>query len=310
MKEVPSNIPPDAREAIVISASRRHVILSPDGVELLKGTTSSKALDVTVGDKVLYAADGRGVVFIHALQPRKNCVSRSFHGTTRLIAANLDHLFIVAAVLPLFNTIFIDRIAAVAHAEGIPVSILVNKVDLGMESTSRLVEVYDRLGFNVLLTSARLGSGIEGIREILARPDFSVVALAGISGVGKSTFVNQLIPGAARPVGEIREGKGAGRQTTSQSFGFLYERPENSGVLIIDLPGIQNFGVSHLSREQIAESFCEIIKYRNGCEFSNCSHILEDKCAVKEAVESGEIADCRYQSYLHMLDELDMVRKY
>ncbi len=310
-KDLNQHVESSLREAVVISASRRHVLISADGHELLKGTCSSKALtDMTVGDRVLFSSSKPGEVFVESVLPRRNCISRSFSGKTRNLAANLDHLFIVAAVLPLFNTIFIDRIAAVAHSQNIPFTILVNKIDLGVESTARLIEVYTHLGFRVLLTSAKLGEGLDDLRNILSEPEFSIVAMAGISGVGKSTFVNQLIPGADRETAEVCEGRGSGRQTTSQSFGFLYERPEQNGVLIIDLPGIQSFGVSHLTKEQIVHSFSELIEYQKNCEYSDCAHVLETNCGVKKAVEEGKIADCRYQSYLHMLDELEQAKEY
>ena len=297
-------------QAIVVSASRRHAVLSPDGVTLIEATSAVKALDITVGDRVVYRAANDSKYFIHEIVPRRNCVSRSYRGETRAVVANVDHLFIVAAVLPLFNTLSIDRIASVAHSQNIPATLLVNKVDLGVESTARLIDVYSALNFRVLLTSALRGEGLPSLREILAQPEYAVVALAGVSGVGKSTFLNQLIPGTEQRTSSVSERTGSGKQTTTQPCGFLYQRQAGANLLIVDLPGIQHFGVSHLTAGQVLQSFPEIVEHSSRCQFSDCGHVYEEDCAVKKAVEQGEIADCRFQSYLHMLDEIESAREY
>jgi len=296
-------------KAVVLSASRRHVFISPDWQTVLKGTSSVKALDLTAGDQVIFEKRD-SQVFVTSILPRKNSISRTYNNETRTVAVNLDRLFIVSAILPLYNTVFIDRVLAVAASQNIPCTLILNKIDLGLEETKSSIELYARLGFEILFTSAKYGDGMDRLAQALLDPLLQAVALAGISGVGKSTILNWLIPGAARKTAEVSPRTGQGRQTTTQAFGLLYRRPEKQGLLIIDLPGMHNFGISHLSTKQVAASFPEILSLAEECEFSDCAHVAERRCAVRDAVEAGKIARSRYYSYMHMLAELAETRKY
>lgn len=295
--------------AIVLSASRRHAFISPDKETVLKGTSAVKALDLTAGDQVTFEQRGQQY-FITSILPRKNVIARSYQGQTRTVAVNLDRLFIVSAIFPLYNTIFIDRVLTVAASQNIACTFVVNKIDLGVDETMPAIEVYKRLGFNVLLTSAKFGDGMDVLAASLTEPAMTVAALAGISGVGKSTILNYLIPGAARKTAEVSPHTGQGRQTTTQAFGLLYQRANLPGLLMIDLPGMHNFGVTHLDKREIAEAFPEIIEHREGCEFADCAHIAERRCAVKDAVQAGRMAASRYYSYAHMLEELEQAKRY
>ena len=295
--------------ATVLSTSRRSATLLTSAHEIISGQLSTKNLDVTVGDAVEYSIS-RGKPFVERLQEPRNCLTRTYFGQVRRIVANVDHLFVGAAVPPLFNTTFIDRLLALARLEGIPATLLVNKVDLGIETASRLTIIYEQLGIDLLYTSARSGEGIAELKDRLADPSMCITVLAGISGVGKSTIINALIPEAQQRVGEVSERTGQGRQTTAQPMGHLYQRPDSPPLIVVDLPGIQSFGVAHLDPRLIRAGFAEIEELGQSCPYGDCSHTKEDECAVKDAVRDGRIAESRYQSYVDILAEIDEAKAY
>ena len=294
---------------MILSASRRAaLVLRATGAQS-SAHLSSHALDVAVGDKVEVSEEG-GKLIVARRCESKNILMRSYFGQTRRIAANVDHLFIGAAVAPLFNTAFVDRIAAAAILEEIPFTLIVNKVDLGVDSTRELVQMYGRIGFDILHVSATRGDGIEVLRERLNDINLEVAVIAGVSGVGKSTIVNSLIPAAAARVNTVSRKTGQGRQTTSQPFGHLFLRNNNIPLILADLPGIQRFGTAHLDLPQIVYGFAEILAVARSCQFGDCSHLEEEECAVKRAVEAGEISFSRYQSYIEMCAESAEARNY
>lgn len=288
--------------AVILSATRRAALILKDSGEQASAHLSSHALDVAVGDRVDVAED-RGKLTVTNRREAKNVLKRSYFGQTRRIAANVDHLFIGAAVAPLFNTAFVDRIATAAILEEIPFTLIVNKVDLGVESTRELVEMYQRIGFDMMLMSATRGDGIEELRERLVNTELEVAVIAGVSGVGKSTIVNSLIPDALARVNSVSERTGQGKQTTSQPFGHLFQRPGQRSLILADLPGIQRFGTAHLDPAELVYGFSEILAAGRNCTFGDCAHFDEEDCAVKRAVEAEEIAFSRYQSYIEMRAE-------
>lgn len=296
------------RRAIVTSASRRHVQLCTPEWQTLHGTVSSKALEITVGDDVEYE-ERNGQYFITRVIPARNTLSRSYRSVRKHIAHNLDHLCIVAAASPLFNTSFIDRVMTVCSTENIAYSLVVNKADLSFDDIQEALDAYTEIGVRILTTSAREGSGIDMLANLLATPSFRLVAFAGVSGVGKSSLLNTLLPGAVLETAEVSPKTGQGRRTTSFALAYRYERFGQPPLLLIDLPGVHNFGVEHLDREKLAGTFPEILSRRGQCQFLNCLHTVEAHCAIKDAVENGEIAVSRYQSYIDMLMEIEEARQ-
>lgn len=299
-------------EATVLSTSRRfaELLLYQDRYPVLQARTVTKALDVCVGQQVSFEHKAGDLIVTKAHSPR-NCLIRSYRGQIRTIAANIDQLFIVAATPPLFNFDFVDRVLCVATIQAIPTTLVVNKVDLATDSlTGDPTEIYSNLNTPILKTSAKLGVGMEEIFAKIDRTDLKIAAFTGISGVGKSSIIGKLIPTEELRVAEVSRKTGQGRQTTTHPQGYLHPRSGAAPAIIIDLPGIQSFGVSHLESGAVASGFEEIRQIGASCQFDNCLHSRERSCAVRDAVESGVIARSRYQSYLKILGEIEEAKPY
>lgn len=296
-------------QARVSSTSRRHLEIILDGHSSVLAKKSSRHIEPCVGDLVSFHLEGEEYV-VDSIVDRKNCLLRSYGKKTKRLAANLDLICIVTAPEPLCNTVFIDRVLAVAKSEGIPCALVANKIDLGeaFEKTKSTFLLYQSLGLPLYQISVKAKLNLDSIKTLLASSKNSCIALTGISGVGKSSLLNALIPEASAHTNEVSL-QGQGRQTTSQSFGYLYPRNEKN-LLLIDLPGIQSFGVCHLSEEQIRAAFTEFYELSTTCKFNNCKHINEPDCAVLVAIKEGKIEKSRYQSYRNMLEELEENREY
>lgn len=276
---------------------------------MFAASIASRAVKPIVGDIVsLDLEEGQGLV--RAITDRRNCLTRTFGTRDKEIVSNLDRLFVVTAVGALFNTAVIDRVLSIAWRESVPVTLVMNKVDLGRESR---IEIYRQLGFETLELSAKFGEGFESLQSRLQLAETGFVALCGVSGAGKSTILNRLVPDAARKTAEVSLKTGQGRQTTSETIAYLYERAGLSPLIVADLPGVQFFGVSHLTMADVALSFPELSVLREHCQYGDCFHIAEPECAVKSAVQTGQVAQSRYESYVSMiteLRELPEARKY
>ena len=297
------------KQGTVIAVSRRFVVILDEAGNVHEGRLSTKAISVTTGDVVVFA-DKRGETFVLNSKPGSRKLYRSYRGKTHAIGANIDRLFIVTSATELFSTGAIDRLLIAATIEGIEPIIVVNKSDLGVDHVTEYITTYRSLGYKVHEISAKFGKGLEPIHAALDDADVRIVALIGASGVGKSTLLNTLIPTADSRVGEISERTGGGRQTTSQAKAYLYKHTPQHRVLLIDYPGIQVFGLSHLEAQMVADSFPEIVTLRKTCQFTNCAHLKERQCGVQEALRNGEIKKWRYESYLEVLNEVEAAKKY
>ncbi len=296
--------------ATLIAVTRRYVDILVDQ-EVRRGTLRSKAMDACVGDRVAVEQHENSWI-VEEILPRKNCLVRSYDQKTKRLAANLDMLFIVTAIGEVFNTVYIDRVLSVAQSHHIPVTLLVNKADLTelLEASQPLLDIYRKIVDKLIITSAIDASGIDELRASIESAGIQQVAFTGVSGVGKSSLINKLIPELALKIRNLSKKTGQGRQTTSQAVAYQYLAPMGRQILLIDLPGIQSFGVTHLDKGTLSVTFPEMRDYLMQCQFKDCLHRSEENCAVIAAVECGKIPFSRYKSYIGMLEEIDASRKY
>lgn len=268
----------------------------------LKGSTATNP--VAVGDRVCYEVEDGGQAVITSILPRRNYIIRKSTNLSRqshIIAANLDRAFVVCTIdSPEIKLPFLDRILVTCEVYNVPATIVLNKVDLYRETHAQMLEafhsIYEGAGYKVMEVSALTSEGIDDLRR---ECDGSLSLFCGVSGVGKSSLIRAMDDSIDLRIGEISDAHLQGRHTTT--FYQIYNL--SSGGYIVDTPGLRGFGLVDLKKEEIALYFPEMLKASSSCRFTPCTHTHEPGCAVKEAVENGEISYERYMSYLGMLDE-------
>ncbi len=268
----------------------------------LKGIRSTNP--VAVGDRVEIIRNQEGTAFISNICDRRNYIIRKSSNLSKqshIIAANVDQAFLTVTVdYPQTSTTFIDRFLASAEAYSVPVTIIFNKVDLFQGDARRYLDMmaslYETVGYRCMKVSAETGEGVEELKPLLKD---KITLFSGNSGVGKSSLLNLIVPGAQLRTAEISDAHNTGMHTTTFSEMLRLEY----GGWVIDTPGIKGFGTFNMEPEDICGYFKEIFKFSKGCRFSNCTHTHEPGCAVRKAVEEHYIAESRYASYLSMLDD-------
>lgn len=272
----------------------------------LKGSNATNP--VAVGDVVDFEAEDavtlENPAAITGVHPRSNYIIRKSTNLSRqshIIAANLDRAFLVVTLdFPQVKLPFLDRLLVTCEVYNVPATIVLNKCDLyGPEyddMRAAFHEIYEAAGYPVIEVSAHTGQGIDMLRDAISG---SVSLFSGVSGVGKSSLIKALDPSLEPRVGDMSDAHEQGRHTTT--FYEMYR--VSSGGFIVDTPGLRGFGLVDLKKEEIALYFPEMLKASENCRFAPCTHTHEPGCAVKEAVENGEISYERYSSYLGMLDE-------
>ena len=250
--------------------------------------------ELVCGDEVTWQLGESGEGIIVAINPRKNTLARpDFGNKLKPVAANIDLIWIVASLHPQFDTSLIDQYTIAAEFNHISPALIINKIDLA-EDRGELEQTFNRyqqLGYPVVYTSTKVPQGITELKQILMD---KTSVFVGQSGVGKSSLINSLHPALALETRQVSEQTGLGVHTTSRTT--LYHLPE--GGDLIDSPGVREFGLWHLSADDIAPHFVEFKPFLGQCKFSNCTHIHEPDCAIRGAVDERKISVERFKNYL------------
>jgi ribosome biogenesis GTPase len=286
---------------LVVAAHGRHVVVeTPEGRRVLCHPRGKKS-ELVVGDRVRWQPAGDGGVIEH-LEPRRNLLLRQDEWRSKSFAANLDQVLVLVAGEPMFSESQLARALIAAQDAGIAALVGLNKTDLPAAAAAReRLAPYRAMGVPVL--ELALKTAPEAARATLApRLAGRTTLVLGPSGMGKSTLINLLVPQAAAQVGEISQALNAGRHTTTTTTWYWLDEAR-SGALI-DSPGFQEFGLRQIAPERLAALMPDFAAALGGCRFHNCSHRHEPGCAVRAAVERGEISAARMRIYEQLYDEL------
>ncbi len=302
---------------VLKSTGSYYKVLGDDGQVTncsVKGKLRTKNIKTTnpvaVGDNVIFSADpATGTGIIAEVSPRRNYILRKSSNLSRqfqVIAANLDQVFLMITIInPETPPEFIDRFLITAEAYRVPATIIINKTDLygekELDRMKHLEKVYTRVGYRCIRISLRKESISETLVSALKD---KITLVSGNSGVGKTTLLNSLNPSLKLKTEEISDYHKQGKHITT----FPEMHPMPFGGFVIDTPGIRGFGVADMERNEIYHFFPEIFRTSQHCRFTNCLHLDEPGCAVREAVVKGEIDLLRYRSYLNIMEDDD--RKY
>lgn len=278
------------------------------GVFKIDEITSSNPL--SVGDEVELEEESEvGTAIINEIYERRNYVVRSSpHQKSKIhiVASNLDQSILFATLKePRTSQGFIDRFLVTCEAFHIPAMIIFNKADIyrtkEMEKFEDLKNMYEQVGYKVFLTSVTNHQGLDEVKELLKG---KITLVSGHSGVGKSSLMNAVFPELNLRTQNVSGWSGKGQHTTT--FAEMFDLPQQfGGGKIIDTPGVKEFGIVDISKQELSHYFPEMRNRLNECQFNNCLHINEPGCAIKDAVAKGDISEERYISYYNILESID-----
>ncbi len=282
------------------------LVRSPDGAErpcsvrqALKKQIAGVKNVLAVGDRVRWQESG-GSAVITGIEPRQNQLERADSHNRSLVhvfASNIDRIAIIASVgSPEFKAGLVDRYLVIANANAIAATVVINKADLG--SSAATIALYRGLGFHAIATCASAGEHDPGVQALREHLRGAACVIAGQSGVGKSSLVNALHPELAARVGVVAVA-GHGRHTTTSARSYLLP----GGGCLIDTPGIRECSITGLDAQAVAHHYPELARLQSSCRFTDCAHLKEPGCAVREAVARGAIAASRWESYRSILTE-------
>ncbi len=276
------------------------------GIFKIDGITSTNP--IAVGDEVEMDIEEvqEASAVIHTIYDRRNYVARvSPHNKRQhhIIASNLDQSILFATLKdPKTSQGFMDRFLVSCESYHIPAMIVFNKSDIyrkkEMERFAELKNIYEAIGYTVILASMQKGEGVDEIKSLLKD---KTSLISGHSGVGKSSFINAIFPAFDLRTQEVSDWSGKGMHTTT--FAEMFDLPD--GGQLIDTPGLREFGLVDITKQELSQYFPEMRVLINDCQFNNCMHINEPGCAIKKAVSAGGISPHRFASYLTILDTME-----
>ncbi|EEZ80620.1 MAG: ribosome small subunit-dependent GTPase A [Candidatus Thioglobus sp.] len=282
----------EEQTGLVITRYGQRLLVESESGDLYQCTGRQNIELSVAGDQVLFQTTDGNEGVVTALLKRDNSLTRS----QKLIAANIDELWLVVAIEPHYQFELIDRYLVVAENASLPINIVVNKIELSknIDQVKYDFSMYESAGYNVSYLSVKEQTNVA---EFKSQLNDKTHIFLGQSGVGKSSLINELIPDLNLRVNEISTKSKLGKHTTTNTT--LYHIP--SGGDLIDSPGIREFQLDDLTDKEILSGFREFKPFIGQCKFRNCAHINEPKCAIKTAVEAGEINPMRYNNYLQLI---------
>lgn len=292
----------DGVSGVVVAAYGRRVQVRLDDGEELNCLMRGRALRPVCADRVRVVRSDQGNV-VTDIDERDRVLSRpDRRGREEVLAANVDRLVVVTAPEPPPDAFITDRYLASAERMNANAAIVFNKADAWHDALPDWFTVYEVLGYPVFVTSARTGTGIEALAQWCSQ---GVGILVGLSGVGKSSLMNALVPDLALRTGQLSSASGEGRHTTTASA--LHDLPD--GGALIDSPGVRDYAPAVHDAADIAQGFREIRSRAPDCRFHNCLHLNEPDCAVRDALAAGDIDARRYESYRRLHNLMRQLRR-
>ncbi len=293
----------EKQQGLVISHLGKGIAVEAASGEILLCQPRRKLETVAVGDRVQFEPIAAGQGRIDAICPRRSVLIRpARNNKIRPVAANIDHIYVVFAAEPRCDFLLIDQYLAICENRNIQARLLLNKTDLpSTETVQAALAVYQALDYPLYNVSAAKNIGLDDLKRDLKG---HVSLFAGQSGVGKSSLTNRLIPDKTLKINSISATTKHGRHTTTAAT--LYHLPE--GGDLIDSPGVAIFGLAGLRESELAWGFREFQPLIKCCRFHNCRHLQDKGCAIKHAVEGGEISTQRYQRFLKLREKMPVDR--
>jgi ribosome biogenesis GTPase / thiamine phosphate phosphatase len=265
---------------------------------------------IAVGDEVVIEVESESAntAMIVDILPRRNYINRQSPAHKmhhHIVAANLDQSLLFATLRePKTSQGFIDRFLVTCEAYHVPAIVVFNKADLyktkELEKYAVLRDMYAAIGYRTVLMSVKTNQGVEEVKKALEN---KTTLMSGHSGVGKSSFINSIFPGLQLKTQDVSGWSGKGLHTTT--FAEMFDLPGDTGGRLIDTPGMREFGLVDISRQELSHYFPEMARLINDCQFNNCLHINEPGCAIKDAVANGIIDEERFISYYKILESID-----
>ncbi|WP_130832095.1 small ribosomal subunit biogenesis GTPase RsgA [[Erwinia] mediterraneensis] len=303
----------EAQEGIVISRFGMHADVEDSAGDVHRCNIRRTIRSLVTGDRVVWRAanesTGKGIV--EAVHERSSVLTRpDFYDGVKPIAANIDQILIVSAILPELSLNIIDRYLVASETLGIEPLLVLNKIDLLDDKARAFVDeqmdIYRRIGYHVLMVSSQAKDGLADLEAAL---NGHISIFAGQSGVGKSSLLNAILDleqsgEAAILTNDVSDNSGLGQHTTTASR--LYHAPHGGDV--IDSPGVREFGLWHLEPEQITRGFVEFREFLGSCKFRDCKHDTDPGCAIRAAVEDGLIDASRFANYHRILESMAQVK--